>query len=191
MEGEGLSDGSILIDFIFLPIAAVRVGWKIGKAVAKLTPKDIENILDVAKRVRDSSSKSIAQITDDMLDILRDDLGDINIGLTIKDLSQYAGKSSKPVENMKTFFQGSFGSILKKSSSGTSQIYKKQRVFEISNKMKEYKYLRKGDKFYLDSLHKNHIEVFDKNGKARLVLNLDGTINIEKTAQVKGRIIDK
>lgn len=45
----------------------------------------------------------------------------------------------------------------------------------------ESSYLNKGDKFYLDNLHKDHLEVFDKRGNAKNVLNLDGTLNYSKT----------
>ncbi|EPF5500540.1 hypothetical protein AB8896_22990 [Yersinia enterocolitica] len=54
-------------------------------------------------------------------------------------------------------------------------------------------YISKGDKYYLDGLHKNHIEVFDSNRNIKAVLNLDGTINQDKTnkAVVEGRKLPK
>ncbi|MDK2600344.1 filamentous hemagglutinin [Bacillus stercoris] len=48
-------------------------------------------------------------------------------------------------------------------------------------------YLKKGDRFYLDNLHKDHLEVFDKRGNLRVVLNLDGTLNEAKTKNAIGR----
>ncbi|OWY34222.1 hypothetical protein CEJ45_12550 [Herbaspirillum aquaticum] len=51
------------------------------------------------------------------------------------------------------------------------------------------KEIEKGDKLYLDGLHKDHLEVFDSTGKLRTVLNLDGTVNGDKlaVAQEQGR----
>ncbi|MBR8661825.1 hypothetical protein KDN35_19610 [Brevibacillus sp. NL20B1] len=52
-------------------------------------------------------------------------------------------------------------------------------------------YLKKGDGFYLDSLHYDHIEVVDSRGKVKAVLNLDGTLNVSKTEQAlkQGRTV--
>ena len=42
-----------------------------------------------------------------------------------------------------------------------------------------------GDQFYLDALHKDHLEVFNKRGKIVTVLNLDGTVNAKKASQAR------
>lgn len=47
--------------------------------------------------------------------------------------------------------------------------------------------IKKGDQFYLDGQHKDHLELFDKRGNFKAVLNLDGTINQAKTEVAKGR----
>lgn len=47
--------------------------------------------------------------------------------------------------------------------------------------------LKTGDRFYLDGQHKNHLEVFDKNGNFKFVLNMDGSLNQMKTGAAKGR----
>ncbi|MDR9571771.1 filamentous hemagglutinin [Streptococcus sp. 27098_8_113] len=47
--------------------------------------------------------------------------------------------------------------------------------------------LRKGDYLYLDGLHMDHFEVFDKRGNFKSVLNLDGTLNTDKLLKAKGR----
>ena len=54
-------------------------------------------------------------------------------------------------------------------------------------------YLKKGDHFYLDAMHMDHIEVFDKFGNFKTILNLDGTVNIAKVKAVRkdGRNIAK
>lgn len=43
--------------------------------------------------------------------------------------------------------------------------------------------ISKGDKFYLDNAHKNHPEVFNVNRIFKAALNLDGSINRDKTAK--------
>lgn len=43
--------------------------------------------------------------------------------------------------------------------------------------------LVKGDKFYLDGMHKNHLEAFDSKGRFKAVLNLDGSYNADKTSK--------
>lgn len=75
---------------------------------------------------------------------------------------------------------------IKSSSRKTSKIYDGQTVYKVT---KNAGPLRKGDHYYLDGLHKDHIEVFDKNGRFLKVLNLDGTVNASKTATAVGRSI--
>ncbi|EOH96609.1 hypothetical protein UAY_02977 [Enterococcus moraviensis ATCC BAA-383] len=59
--------------------------------------------------------------------------------------------------------------------------YDGQQVYKADRKISEN--LRKNDQFYLDGQHKDHLEVFDKQGNFRFVLNLDGSINGAKTAK--------
>jgi hypothetical protein len=47
----------------------------------------------------------------------------------------------------------------------------------------------KGDYFYLDKTHMDHLEVFDKAGKSKTVLNLNGTVNAAKADAASGRTI--
>ncbi|MQL49184.1 hypothetical protein GEA64_14980 [Photorhabdus khanii] len=89
------------------------------------------------------------------------------------------------------FKQPGFGSDLKSGSKKTSQIYQGQTVYKASSDINEN--IRKGDQFYLDGKHKNHLEVFDRRGKFVHVLNLDGSINPSKTkvAEAEGRRLPK
>lgn len=48
----------------------------------------------------------------------------------------------------------------------------------------------RGDHYYLDGLHKDHIEVFDENGNFKTVLNLDGTVNDKKSKAASKRKIN-
>ncbi|HGJ5855568.1 DUF637 domain-containing protein [Arsenophonus nasoniae] len=90
------------------------------------------------------------------------------------------------VGNMSEFFrQPGFGSEMKGSSQKTSQVYQGQSVYQASNNIGTN--IKKGDQYYLDGQHKNHLELFDKRGDFKAVLNLDGTINQVKTEAGKGR----
>jgi filamentous hemagglutinin len=84
------------------------------------------------------------------------------------------------IEKMEDFFnQPGFGSELSEGTRKTSKRYQGQTVFKATEKIGEN--IKKGDQIYLDNLHKDHLEVFDKFGDVRFVLNLDGSKNIEKT----------
>ncbi|HAT3716017.1 TPA: filamentous hemagglutinin N-terminal domain-containing protein, partial [Serratia marcescens] len=84
------------------------------------------------------------------------------------------------VGNMGEFFkQAGFGVLAKDSSQKTSKIYQGQTVYKASSNISDE--IRKGDQFYLDASHKNHLEVFDSKGNFRVVLNLDGSVNVDKT----------
>ncbi|TCQ72543.1 filamentous hemagglutinin [Raoultella ornithinolytica] len=96
------------------------------------------------------------------------------------------------VGNMNEFFKKSgFGELTKSSSQKTSKIYQGQAVYKASDNV--YENIRKGDQFYLDAKHKDHLEVFDQRGNFIHVLNLDGTINPAKTAKAaaEGRRLPK
>lgn len=96
------------------------------------------------------------------------------------------------VGNMSEFFkQSGFGELSKSGSQKTSKIYQGQAVYKASNDVSEN--IRKGDQFYLDAKHKDHLEVFDQRGSFIHVLNLDGTINPAKTAKAaaEGRRLPK
>ncbi|MDR0209572.1 MAG: hypothetical protein LBJ33_10455 [Pseudomonas putida] len=84
------------------------------------------------------------------------------------------------VNNMGEFFaQPGFGTEVKTLSRKTKQVYDGQSVYEASSDIGEY--IQRGDRFYLDGAHKNHLEVFNDKGRAKAVLNLDGTLNAPKT----------
>jgi transcription elongation factor Elf1 len=73
-----------------------------------------------------------------------------------------------------------------------SQYYGKcrgQRMYQIISKelVKKSAALKKGSFFYLDGLHKDHLEVFDKNGLFSYVVNFDGSINEKKSTQAYGQ----
>ena len=87
---------------------------------------------------------------------------------------------------MNEFFKNDFGESIKNSVTKTKNQFQGQNIYEVTKKINNTN-LKKGDKFYLDNLHKDHIEVFDKRGNLRAVLNLDGTLNEIKTKNAIGR----
>lgn len=89
------------------------------------------------------------------------------------------------VENMSEFFKTDFGSELEKSLRKTKKRYDGQTVYEVTDK--SIPGLKKGDQIYLDGLHKDHLEVFDKRGNFIKVLDLDGTNNIDKFSKAGKR----
>ncbi|MCX5620439.1 hypothetical protein [Bombella pollinis] len=76
-----------------------------------------------------------------------------------------------------------FGETLKKNSTKTGRQYKGSNIYRADKNIKDergVKILNKGDHFYLDSLHHDHLEVFSKKGDLENVLNLDGSVNEDK-----------
>ncbi|MGX5808052.1 hemagglutinin [Streptococcus gordonii] len=80
---------------------------------------------------------------------------------------------------MQEFFETDFGEQLKKSVRKTKIYYDGQAIYEVVDK--SIPGLKKGDQIYLDGAHKDHIEVFDKRGRFKKVMNLDGSVNDIKT----------
>ena len=86
------------------------------------------------------------------------------------------------VTNMKEFFETDFGKTLKAKSRKTHYQQGPITAYELTEKVGN-PHLNKGDLYYLDFKHGDHIEVFNHRGKVKYVLNLDGTINEAKTAK--------
>ncbi|MWN32928.1 hemagglutinin [Gilliamella sp. Pra-s54] len=85
--------------------------------------------------------------------------------------------------------QPGFGTNVKNNSTKTKRQYDGQSIYTANKPINDF--IDKGDQFYLDGLHKDHIEVFNSRGKFKFVLNLDGSLNRDKTAQAKGRRLPK
>ncbi|WP_019450843.1 hemagglutinin repeat-containing protein [Cupriavidus sp. BIS7] len=96
------------------------------------------------------------------------------------------------VGNMNEFLNSDgFGTQLNDSLRKTPQQFQGQSIYKATDDIGSY--IKEGDQIYLDGLHKNHLEVFDKRGHVRAVLNLDGTLNRDKTdaAKMAGRKLRK
>ncbi|MGJ8517579.1 hemagglutinin repeat-containing protein [Carnimonas bestiolae] len=90
------------------------------------------------------------------------------------------------VGNMGEFLnRPGFGNDVKINSRKTNRRYQGQTIYTATKKIGDS--IQKGDQFYLDGLHKDHLEVFDKNGDFKQVQNLDGSINRPKTTAGTGR----
>ena len=96
-----------------------------------------------------------------------------------------AERVTQAVNNMSEFFETDFGKKIRGSLRKTKKQYDGQSVYEVMKKVDRN--LRKGDYLYLDGLHMDHFEVFDKRGNLKSVLNLDGTLNTDKLLKAKGR----
>lgn len=86
-------------------------------------------------------------------------------------------------KSMSDFLKTPFGKTLqpfidklkyKKGSDYGNIKYVVSKDFKQSN-------LKRGDIIYMDKLHGDHIEVFNKHGKVKFVLNIDGSQNFKKT----------
>lgn len=83
-----------------------------------------------------------------------------------------------------------FGQTLKNNSIRTSEIIKGAKVYEAVKNIRNANgevVIRKGDSFYIDTAHDDHLEVFSKFRAERPVVNLDGSISDKKTVSAKGR----
>lgn len=98
------------------------------------------------------------------------------------------GNAINPVSNMNEFFKIDFGKSIINSISKTKFSYDGQSIYKVTQKI-DNKYLKKGYGIYLDALHYDHLEVIDKKGIVKYVLNLDGTLNLDKTKKALGRRI--
>jgi hypothetical protein len=86
------------------------------------------------------------------------------------------------VDNIGQLKETPFGKQIERFSRPTSKYYQKEKIFRVESDINDY--LREGEYFYLDHAHKDHFEVFDSRGRGVRVLNLDGTLNVEKTKAV-------
>ncbi|MDA7027114.1 hypothetical protein PJ311_10885, partial [Bacillus sp. CLL-7-23] len=85
------------------------------------------------------------------------------------------------VENMSKFFKLPFGKSIKNSVKKTNGTYNGATVWKVIDKHSGSPYLNKGDRFYIDTESFDHLEVFDKRGRARFVLDMNGNVIEAKT----------
>jgi RHS repeat-associated protein len=141
-------------------------------------------IFKQGKDVVEVSAEEIAKKLGKKVDEINlDDIAKQFDGKTPTALSQI-GKSAA---YMNEFLADGFGKTLDVVSSRTNKRCQGQTIYKTNKKL--FDQIKKGDHFYLDNLHKDHLEVFDSRGNFKFVLNLDGTINEAKSLAAKGRSI--
>ncbi len=108
------------------------------------------------------------------------------LGVIGKGSKQSYQPNQGAVGNIGEFLKNSsFGGEIKNTTRKTSKQYQGQSIYQAQGKTGDV--IKKGDQLYLDAKHKDHLEVFDKSGNFKAVLNLDGSVNLEKTDAGKGR----
>ncbi|GMU53861.1 MAG: hypothetical protein AMXMBFR33_30070 [Candidatus Xenobia bacterium] len=80
------------------------------------------------------------------------------------------------------------GSTRTKKQNGGAQVYEVRDKLELPGGAQ----LKKGDQYHLDTLHRDHLEVYNKRNNFTQAINLDGSVNVAKTqAGLKeGRTLD-
>ncbi len=174
----------------------------VGKSASKKVIKDTKDFGELLKRGLESIpnpfAKELLLASDIPINVLnlqksgQDTIQQIKKSFNVDHGSKGNANSSKvtseakSVSNMKEFFNDGFGKSIKNNVTKTKNQFQGQSIYEVNKKL-DNPYLKKGDRFYLDNLHKDHLEVFDKRGNLRVVLNLDGTLNEVKTKNAIGR----
>ena len=70
----------------------------------------------------------------------------------------------------------------------TGKTFQGAQIFKFTEKTKiGGTTFKKGDYFYLDNLHKDHYEAFNKCGSSKGVFNTNGSLNPSKTEKAKKR----
>ncbi|WP_369810961.1 ribonuclease YeeF family protein [Bacillus halotolerans] len=180
----------------------VNSAGNVGKSASKKVVKDTKDFGKLLKKGLESIpnpfAKELLLASDVPINVLnlqksgQDTIQQIKKSFDVDHGSKGNANSSKitseakSVSNMKEFFNDGFGKTIKNNVTKTKNQFQGQSIYEVNKKL-DNPYLKKGDRFYLDNLHKDHLEVFDKRGNLRVVLNLDGTLNEVKTKNAIGR----
>lgn len=97
-------------------------------------------------------------------------------------------QKNSAVHNMQDFFKNTpFGLLIEDCVEKTKKYVQGQPVYKVLQNFG--KSLRKGDQIYLDNLHKDHLEVFAKDGSFKTVLDFEGNEIFSKVQRAKGRTI--
>ncbi len=169
-----------------------QIDWiEFGKQVAKSVLAPVFELIEAIKDEINNFAKIAYQAGKAIMSLVMDYIGSgktfanlasVLSGLKIDNFKKDNDKKvDLPVaKNMSQFFELKFGKAIKNVSQKTSKIVKGATVYKITGKT-ENEFLKKGDQYYLDTLHYDHIEVFDSRNNVKAVLNLDGKLNLKKT----------
>ncbi len=95
-------------------------------------------------------------------------------------------KKPSLVDNMEKFFLTGFGKKIYDCVEKTKKHFQGQQIYRVIKTIKGTP-LKKGDLFYLDGFHKDHLEVFNNKGIFKSILNFNGERMLTKMAQAAGR----
>jgi hypothetical protein len=103
-----------------------------------------------------------------------------------KDDEDEKRRKGNVVHNMQDFFKKTpLGLLIKDYVEKTKKYVQGQSVYKMMKDVGDY--LKKGDQLYLDSLHKDHLEVFRKDNKFKTVLDFCGKEIVAKARKAEGR----
>lgn len=145
-------------------------------------------IISACRKNKDSGYRSLFNVNEIQAYFKNNDIG--------QEKKKDAPGPEKPRNDNKypnmyeVFGKAVIGKQLKECSKSTSFSYKGiSKIYKVIKDIAKFG-IKKGDWFYLDKMHGDHIEVFKKCGKVvRTVLNMDGTENKKKLVQAIGRDI--
>ncbi|MBP3194973.1 MAG: hypothetical protein J6M05_04850 [Cardiobacteriaceae bacterium] len=171
---------------------ALRIGdydeiATIMELVLDIPRKDIENFIKIAKRKNPADALSLFSKQ------YRNKARNKNPQYDPNKTYSATGNAPKvtKVDNMKNFMKTTqLGKEMAKNSVRTGNVYKGEQIYKATGNIAG-KNIAANDYFYLDSLHRDHFEVFNADGTFKRVINLDGTVNTDKTEKAKksGRTI--
>ncbi|WP_373814263.1 DUF637 domain-containing protein, partial [Neisseria dentiae] len=182
-------------------VTAAKVVYKVAKKGFKNGKISVKDLKQTLKDEGYSLADNLITLSDETLDwndakavidiVVGTELNKANKGEAAQKVKEVLEKN-RPyipnkggVPNMSTYMKNNpFGKQLSQISEKTKFQYQGQSVYKVQ---KNQGLLKTDDKFYLDAQHKNHLEVFDKNGNFKFVLNMDGSRNEAKTLAGQGR----
>ncbi len=173
-DNEGKSFGEYCaenkLEATLLSVDLILTAAAIGTVIK--SPKLLARTVQAADKLGLSSQDELLELAENLKRIADNDIGAvINVG-----------RNSFKVENMSQFFETDFGKVLKSGSTSTNHRFKEQKIYKVTRNLRKKYGLSKGDLYYLDGKHHDHIEVFRSTDKlVKKVLNLDGTLNDAKT----------
>ena len=97
-------------------------------------------------------------------------------------------KKPSRIENMEKFFLTEFGKKIYLYVERTKKVFQGQTVYRVIKNIPGT-LLKKGYQFYLDNFHKDHLEVFDKQGFAKTVIDLNGNVIFKYLGKISGRVL--
>ena len=182
-------------------VAQITADFAFGKGFAKafIYLKEIDaasKLENYAAKIADKLKQAVdTHLADNLIPVTAEGI----VLKTSNDLKKFGEKIKNGsigqkvilhVNNMKEFFELPFGQTLHPHSLKTSYQYQKFSIYKLTKNIPETR-LKKGYFYYLDRLHGDHLEVFDKQLRVAAVYNLDGTFNMAKfeAAQQAGRTI--